>query len=109
MIGGISVNKNSDSNQINSKIKPFIEKYLDSKYENRELVGIPDIDEIQKMAIDIKQQLLKRYPELKELLNSDNSDTDVQVAFYGCCGYLLWGLLLGSLYSRCGRNCRCRR
>lgn len=100
-------------NQIDEKIKPFIEEYLDGKYPDDALTKMPSVDKLDMLSADVHKQLLTKYPEFEQILGSSN-DGQVQVAFWGCGGYLLWGLLAGSLYSRCnrsrcrcGRNCRC--
>ena len=104
------MSKNKYYSEINDKIKPFIDRYLDSEYSN--LNDMPGAEEVEKIAMDIRRQMLKKYPELAEILEV-GSGSEVQVAYYGC-GYLLWGLLAGALLCRCrrcrcGRNCRCGR
>lgn len=92
--------------QISDKITPFVEKYLDNKYPDG-FEDMPNMDEMVKIAADVNSQLLLKHPDLENVLDYNVGNPEAQIAYYGC-GCILWGILAGAIFCRCGRR-RCRR
>lgn len=107
VIKGGKINVENNINLITDKIKVFVDEYLEAKYPEGLSQGMPDIDEVSNIAIDLNGKLLHRYPELSEILD-ETEENKLYTQSFGC-GFLLWGILVGSLFNRCNNNRRCGR
>lgn len=104
----------NNMNEVAGKIKQLVDEYIDDKYPEDDLIKMPEIDELEDMADELNKMLVMDYPQLAEVLNPSVGEDELQIAYFGG-GYLLWGILFGSLFFKCHgnrgrcRECRCGR
>lgn len=99
----------NNMNEVADKIKQLVDEYVDDKYPEDDLIEMPEIDELEDMVDELNKMLVMEHPQLAECLSPPIGEDELQIAYLGC-GYLLWGILFGSLFFKCNKNrCCCRK